>query len=717
MEKTLDFDGLNAVMLPRASDFCMQWLPGGKIVGKEYCCSDIRGGPGDSLKVNLSTGLWADFATDYKGGDLISLFAAVEGLDQGEAAKILADQIGYGVRPLKATKPPTEHRIGRPPHDAPIPEMKHPKWGNPSSSWAYKDDGGLILYVARYDPPGGKQFCPWSWSETGNRWIAKGWPAPRPLYGLDRLTDNPNKPVMVVEGEKAADAAMSAIRAYYVCVSWQNGAKAVSKSDWSPLYGRKVLIWPDADDPGIQAGKEISEILIAHCPEVKIIDPKGQPDGWDIADAVAEGWGWDKIRDWAVPRVGFGVVSVAIAQNNGSAAVATAQVNVIVNTEDEDSSGEEPYFEFGLTVSPGGQPTINIDNALRILEKDPSVKDIIWFDDFHKKYFTKGPREWADVDTLNLTIHMQRDLGIKKMTDDVVYKACEIYAHQHTRNEPREWVESLVWDKKDRISWFLEEAFGARNCEYVWAASKNFWIGMVARILSPGCKLDNMLVLEGRQGSFKSTALNIIGGDWYAESRSSVLEKDFFLNLHGKLIIEIAELSSFRRAETAAIKQVISCRTDRYRAPYARASEDHPRQSVFIATTNEKTYLGDDSGGRRFWPIACDKINLKYVKDNREQLFAEAAVLFKSGTLWYEMPEEETRLEQESRRHSDAWEATIGEWLFGKSEITVSSIAIDCLGIEIGRLDSFQQRRITRILQSLNLEKVSGSAETWAKKS
>lgn len=745
----LNFKGLNALLLARAGEFLMQWLPGGRIIGHDYVCGDLHGGPGNSLKFNMRKGIGSDFATGETFGDLIDLYSKIEGIAMGDAYKRLSEQVGFKSNPTPSPhKPPIEHQISRPPTDIPLPDMKHSKWGYPCSFWRYQDADGLLFIVARYETEEGKQFLPWSWSSNAGKWVAKGWTAPRPLYGLDKLTQRPGAPVLICEGEKAADAAETMAGEVYVCVSWPNGAKGVEKADWKTLCGRKVLIWPDADlkvaetdgqafkygikkgdflpyidQPGSNAANKIASILLPKCPEVKIINvgvEPDRPDGWDAADALADGWGWDQVLSWAKPRAVIVAQAVAqvTAKSGPSVATATAQVNVTVNTGEEEGGSANKYAlweSLGLITNGQGNPHVNVDNAVRVLEFYEPLKNIIWFDEFHQKYFTGDPaREWKNVDTLNLTTYMQRVIGLSKLSDEMIYKACVIYGHKRIRNEPRDWMESLVWDKTERIAWFLHEAFGAsEESEYVWAASKNFWIGMVARILQPGCKMDNMLVLEGQQGTYKSTALNIIGGSWYTETRGSVLEKDFFLNLHGKLIVEIAELSAFRKAEITAIKQVISCRTDRYRAPYDRTSEDHPRQSVFVGTTNEGTYLSDNTGGRRFWPVVCGEINLDYAKENRDQLFAEAVALYKSGATWYEMPRMETERVQEIRRHVDEWETVIDIWLERRNETSIGEITGDCLRIEIGKLDMGSTRRVGGILRRLGWLK--GEKNLWVR--
>lgn len=752
METKLDFEGLASALLARAGEFMTTWLPGGHMEGREYCCGDIHGGPGNSMKVNLSTGAWADFAGDIKGGDLISLFGQIENIKNGDAAKRLADQIGFRLKddpPARSNgAAPVEHKLAQPPANVAPPAMHHPKFGKPSMSWAYKDASGYpMFYVARYDPPEGKQFCPWSWSDTAHKWVAKGWPAPRPLYGLDRLAKHPDKNVLVVEGEKAADAAQKIMDAYVV-VSWPNGAKAADKADWGPLKGRKVLIWPDGDrklietqaqaeryglkegslipyqdQPGVAAGRQVADALLPICKEVKILDvgtDLKRLDGWDAADAVAGGWGWKQFYEWAVPRANI----VAKAEAKAGAAVATAQVNITIKTGEEMGSASMHgiWETLGLAVNSEGQPFPNVDNVRRVMEGHKALSTLVWYDEFHQKMFTtwnsKEPRQWEDVDDINLLTYLQRKVGLARISLEAVRNGSTGYAKQHVRNEPREWLDSLEWDKQSRIHEFLSECFGVEYNEYTAAASKNFWVGLVARVYRPGCKLDNMIVLEGPQGTFKSTALEIIGGKWYLEMKESVQSKDFFISLQGKLLAQIAELDSFSRADVTRIKQVISCRSDNYRAPYDRASLDHPRTSVFVGTTNESYYLRDATGGRRFWPIKCNSVRLDKIAADRTQLFAEAVHSlaphtswdnslqhFEGGTDWWVMPKEMTEQEQEARRQSDEWESIIYDYLSGRDEISVKEIAKDCLGISHDKLDRGVQMRIAGIVKNLGFEK------------
>jgi putative DNA primase/helicase len=758
----LDFKGLNQAALSRVRELLTEWLPGGRAMGREYCCGSLRGEEGQSLKVNMESGVWKDFATDESGGDLVSLLAAIEGIGQGESAKRIADRIGYrldGKLPLNSTSraeaasPPAQQasasspidpRLGPPPSDVAAPSMAHPVHGKPSQSWSYRDAKGAVLfYVARYEgksPTERKQIIPWSWDQADLKWIPKAWPAPRPLYGLDLLDRRPAAPVLIVEGEKACDAARSLIGETYVCVSWSGGSQAYAKTDWTPVFGRKILMWPDADEPGVKAMRGIAEILDGQCTEIKIIDLSPRDafttvPGFDAADALDLGWTKKDFIEWAKPRARVytptpAVTPEVLPAETEPAELAGRPVHVTVEQVDAEGEAKLPesvlqiYQRLGVACNDRNQPFNNIDNVNRILEGLPEYKDFVWWDEFHKKYLTRWRagviREWTDIDDLKLARKFQREYGFHRMSDEVISKGIRDYAEEHKRNEPRDWLESLTWDGVERVQHFFEDAMDTAYNEYTSAAAKNWWISMVARIYRPGCKVDSMIILEGAQGKYKSTALNIIGGPWYAEAHESVTSKDFYMLLQGKLLVEISELDAFSKAEVNTIKKVITCQSDRFRPPYERSTQDFPRQCVFVGTTNEDAYLRDTTGGRRFWPIRIEEINLDYISKQRDQFFAEAVHLFKAGHTWHEMPADRTALEQESRRQYDEWESIIQEYLIGQGEITVAEIGKGALDIDAGKLDQPLQRRISKILRQLGwrnatLKRGGKTVRRWVK--
>ncbi|MBK1656035.1 DUF927 domain-containing protein [Allochromatium vinosum] len=287
----IDIKDTAARALAAAEAICRHWLPEGKRQGHEWVSTNptrTDKTPG-SFSVNLDTGKWADFATDDKGGDLVSLVAYLESADsQVEAARTLAEWLGCA--PVAETMPKPAKAAPRPMKARP---PAHPKLGAPSAQWDYLDaEGRVLCAVMRFETASGKQFRPVT--RTADGWIWKAPAEPRPLYGLDRLAARPEAPVIVAEGEKAADAA-AVLLPDCVHIASMNGAQSPKKSDWTPLKGRVVRIWPDADRPGNDFAQTAARLILdAGAQSVEVLDLSnlgdGRPEGWDAADALADGW-------------------------------------------------------------------------------------------------------------------------------------------------------------------------------------------------------------------------------------------------------------------------------------------------------------------------------------------------------------------------------------------------------------------------------------------
>jgi putative DNA primase/helicase len=309
------------------------------------------------------------------------------------------------------------------------------------------------------------------------------------------------------------------------------------------------------------------------------------------------------------------------------------------------------------------KPPASLKNAVRTIEECHLAN--LWFDDFLNRPMTGDPpHEWTDQDDRELCIRLQSVRGFSKIGLETVANAALTVAFRKRKNCVKDWLKFLRWDEEPRIDHFFEDHFGAVGTQYTRSASRNFWISMVARAEAPGCKVDNMVVFEGGQGKKKSSALDIIGGAWFAEQHENVTSREFFQVLQGKLLIEISELDAFSRSDVTKVKQVVSCRSDRYREPYGRHAKDHPRQCVFVGTTNKDDWNRDETGARRFWPIACHgEIDLDAIRANRDQCFAEALHRYKAGEPWWEMPIEETETEQASRYIAPAWAEPIETYI------------------------------------------------------
>jgi hypothetical protein len=188
------------------------------------------------------------------------------------------------------------------PDDAPEKIPFH-RLGKPGATWVYRNDAGKLLFlVCRFDKAdGGKEVLPLTYCQDvyGNRdWRWRGYPQPRPLYGLDRLADPPDAPVLIVEGEKTADATQEYFPDHIVITN-PGGSKAAGKAEWLPLKGRRVVIWPDHDVPGNQYAEDVLKLVNeSGAASIAVVSvPEVFPEGWDLADDLPDGWDTEQIQN------------------------------------------------------------------------------------------------------------------------------------------------------------------------------------------------------------------------------------------------------------------------------------------------------------------------------------------------------------------------------------------------------------------------------------
>jgi predicted P-loop ATPase len=333
------------------------------------------------------------------------------------------------------------------------------------------------------------------------------------------------------------------------------------------------------------------------------------------------------------------------------------------------------------------------------------------------------PRPIRDVDVTQLQEWLQRQQGLRRISVATVYQAVEARAHERSFHPVRDYLNGLQWDGIKRLQMWLTYYCGAEDSAYHRAIGEMFLIGLVARIFWPGCKHDYMLVLEGPQGALKSSVCGILGGDYYSDNLPDIMEgKEVAQHLRGKWLVEIAELSAMGRAEDAALKAFISRQVERYRPSYGRAEVIEPRQVCFIGTTNRQTYLRDETGGRRYWPVKVGAIDTDALAHDRDQLFAEAVARYQAGAQWWPdaaFEAEHIRPEQEARFEGDAWEEAIGAYVKDRDRATVSEVARNALGFEDKRIGRADMNRIGAVLYRLGWDRITdwkGKAYVKAKR-
>ena len=288
------------------------------------------------------------------------------------------------------------------------------------------------------------------------------------------------------------------------------------------------------------------------------------------------------------------------------------------------------------------QPNVEI-----ILRNDPNIKGKMKMNEFTQRRVLvdslpwrqcEDPNNgtpWSDRDDAGLRGYLQRVYDIRNV--QVTEDALTVVASEEGFHPVRNYLKSLEWDGLPRVETLFIDWMGAEDDIYTRAVTKKWLTAAVARVMRPGCKFDNMIVLVGDQGVGKSLLAKKLGRHWFSDTFMTVQGKDGLEQLRGFWIIEMAELSAMRRSDAESVKHFISKQEDAYRQAYGRHLASYPRQCVFYGTTNETDFLKDRTGNRRFWPIAVrpTKKVFSMGEDVVDQVWAEAYELYKAGEpLW-----------------------------------------------------------------------------------
>jgi predicted P-loop ATPase len=370
----------------------------------------------------------------------------------------------------------------------------------------------------------------------------------------------------------------------------------------------------------------------------------------------------------------------------------------------------DPDWQLRLARTTRG-PKPHLSNVVTALTHAPEWAGVLGWDEFaHAIAVRKAPPfarpggAWSDVDDAKTAVWMQ-DHGLD-VTPDVVARAVAVVADATRFHPVREWLGGLRWDGTPRLDTWLRRYLGVRDNALTREIARRFLIGAVARIFRPGCQNDHALILEGAQGSSKSTAIKILFDPWFTDEVADIGSRDAAMGLRGVWGVELSELDALGKKESTAIKAWITRRVDRYRPPYGRREIEVARQCVFLGTTNKDDYLRDATGNRRFWtvkthPVRDGLLDVAGLGEAREQLWAEAVALFLRGEPWHITdPQlvEEMRAEQAERQEEDPWESAVMAYVSDLEFTTVPAIAAH-LQLTTAQQDKRAAMRIADILK------------------
>lgn len=541
----------------------------------------------------------------------------------------------------------------------------------------------------------------------GTMWKWKQWDEPRPLYfpGQRRPA---GRTVVLVEGEKKAAALHELLQAgapdIYCVASWPGGSKAWRKADWSWLAGAHVLAWADCDakhEPLTPAERKATpdkmaqQVLLQGKP---LLSPEKQPgmaamlgigallrdehrctvlllpvpapgevkDGWDCGDAIAEGWDLERMLAFfggAAPLPASGTDHTEERRASAGAESAGTAADLSAGAGSETGEENDPFqahIDFICASAKCKAWELGVARKLVIaaLNKAPALDGCLGYNELigapcavTQWPWRDAPGVIAEVDDLRLGDWLSARYKLKAASRAALTEAIETVADGRRFHPIRDWLRGLTHDGRPRLERWLMHALGmdadqvpAAQQRYLALVGKYMLLGLVARVMTPGCKFDYSPVLEGPGGIGKSTFVKALVGELYFSDTHFDIGngKDGMEQLEGLWAYELSEMTALRRADSEQVKQFFSSTVDRFRGAYGKYVQPHARQCLIFCTTNKRQYLYDLTGNRRFWPIwVGQRIRLAWLRKWREQLFAEALAAFEAGERYFPTEEEE----------------------------------------------------------------------------
>lgn len=383
--------------------------------------------------------------------------------------------------------------------------------------------------------------------------------------------------------------------------------------------------------------------------------------------------------------------------------------------------GADPtvWARLRLTSADGvPKPADTLGNIHNILEHDSAWSPRFAFNAFSDTLYLNGAPLARDSQVTELVTELAEDYLLDTTTAKV--RECfELVASRRAFHPVRDYLNALpAWDGENRLDSMLFQGFGVSEddpyADVIRTISRRFLLSVVARVMSPGCQVDTVLVLQGGQGYGKSQALLALTPQesWFSRTKLNIGDKDAYMQLQGVWIYEIAEMHALRRADVDEAKAWLSQQSDKYRSPYARTVQAHPRQTVFVWTVNPEQYLADPTGNRRYWPVRCTgMLDREWIKANRDTLFAEAYARYVAGEKWWfdTGTEEAARLAEMTGDHEvrHPWHNIVAQYLVRTrptTPFTVNDILLQALSKMAGDIRSQDADIVGRILADLGCD-------------
>ena len=391
----------------------------------------------------------------------------------------------------------------------------------------------------------------------------------------------------------------------------------------------------------------------------------------------------------------------------------------VIRAMSPDVSGEGAVvglLQRGRPREDGSAPVIrNAYNLGIILGNDSRWRGRIRFNEFRADEEIRDGERWrgiTDVDAIEIGRWVAENYRLDYQTT-TLHEQLIALAHRQRVHPVRDYLAGLLWDGTKRMDSWLGDVFGVEPTLGAHRVGRAWLISMVARVMAPGCKVDTVPILIGKQGLRKSTTLRAMMPDaaWFSDSDIPLHHsQDKYQVIQGVWLYEIAEFDRFTsKADAAEVKAYVSSQRDTFRRSHGRRVASVDRQVVFAGSTNAAEFLVDATGSRRYWPLVCAKADPDVMRELRDQLWAEAVAAYEDGESWWlssDVAAEVAEMADEFRV-GDPWDEPLAAWLAEQtatarmSGLIMADILANAVGTPIGVATKREQGRAGAIMVRL----------------